>query len=192
MRLVYRDGLQRKAFKKAHGYTMSLAEAEPESLLWQRRMVSQQVLTALGGFYSDDTLVARPHQMEMFGGPLDGASCKRWRSYLPARMQARTIQTCRCMCMCTCTCTCMLDVCSWARMHTYVHHVYTQAPGGLKICGYYSKYLAMSEGRHCYFLSIATGGNNCYLLPGLTDPSGVVLTGDKSTSLIKRRRSLYI
>ena len=77
-------------------------------------------------------------------------------------------------------------------MHTYVHHVYTQAPGGLKICGYYSKYLAMSEGRHCYFLSIATGGNNCYLLPGLTDPSGVVLTGDKSTSLIKRRRSLYI
>jgi len=91
MRLRYRDGLQSKAFKKVHGYTMSLADAEAESLLWQRRMVSQQVLTALGGFYSDDTLVALLHQMEMFGGLLCGAAGKRWRSYLPARMQVRTI-----------------------------------------------------------------------------------------------------
>ena len=70
---------------------MSPAEAEKESLLWQQGMVSMQVLTALGGFYSDGKLVARIHQMELFGGPLCGASGARWRSWLAARMQARTI-----------------------------------------------------------------------------------------------------
>ena len=50
--------LQSDEFKKVHKYAMSFAKAEDESLLWQRRMVSMQVLTALGGFYSDNTLVA--------------------------------------------------------------------------------------------------------------------------------------
>ena len=91
MRQVYRASLLRKEFKKVHKYTMSPDEAEEESLLWQRRMVSMQVLTALGGFYSDGELVARIHQMELFGGPLCGASGARWRSWLAARMQARTL-----------------------------------------------------------------------------------------------------
>ena len=72
-------------------YAMSFAKAEKESLLWQRRMVSMQVLTALGGFYSDGELVALIHQMELFGGPLCGASGARWRSWRAARMQARTL-----------------------------------------------------------------------------------------------------
>ena len=72
-------------------HKMSLAEAEKESLLWQQSYVSMQVLTALGGFYSDGELVALIHQMELFGGPLCGASGARWRSWLAARMQARTI-----------------------------------------------------------------------------------------------------
>ena len=33
-----------------HTYAMSFAKAEKESLLWQQRMVSMQVLTVLGGF----------------------------------------------------------------------------------------------------------------------------------------------
>ena len=74
-----------------------------------------------------------------------------------------------------------------------MHHVYTQAAGGLKICGYYSTFLATREGRHCYFPAISLGsGNCCLLIPGLTDPSGKILTGDKSTTLIKGQRSLFI
>ena len=79
---------------------MSPAQAEKESQFWRRRMVAQQVLTALGGFYSDDKLVALLHQMELFGGPLCGASGARWRAWLASRMQART---CRChMQVCAC------------------------------------------------------------------------------------------
>ena len=91
MRRIYRDSLLRKEFFKVHKYTMSPTEAEEESLLWQRMMVSMQVLTALGGFHSDGKLVARIHQMELFGGLLCGASGARWRSWLAARMQARTL-----------------------------------------------------------------------------------------------------
>ena len=40
--------------------------------------------------------------------------------------------------------------------------------------------------------AIALGGNCCYLIPGLMDPSGTILTGDKSTCLIMRQRSLYM
>ena len=70
--------------------------------------------------------------------------------------------------------------------------MYTQAAGGLKICGYYSQYLAMREGRHSYMPAIALGGNCTFLIPGLMDKHGTILTGDKSTSLIMRQRSLYI
>ena len=71
--------------------------------------------------------------------------------------------------------------------------MYTQAAGGLKICGYYSQYLAMREGRHSYMPAIALGGNCTFLIPGLMDPeTGTILTGDKSTSLLTRQRSLYI
>ena len=72
--------------------------------------------------------------------------------------------------------------------------MYTQAAGGLKICGYYAKWLAIREGRHSYMPAIALGsGNRAFLIPGLKDPkTGAILTGDKSTSLIMRQRSLYI
>ena len=75
-----------------------------------------------------------------------------------------------------------------------MHHVYTQAAGGLKICGYYSQWLAIHERRHSYMPAIALGGGNCtFLIPGLMDPeTGTILTGDKSTSLLTRQRSLYI
>ena len=71
--------------------------------------------------------------------------------------------------------------------------MYTQETGGLKICGYYSQYLAMREGRHSYMLAIALGSSNStFLIPGLTDPDGIILTGDKSTALIKKQRRKYI
>ena len=74
-----------------------------------------------------------------------------------------------------------------------MHHVHTQAAGGLKVCGYYSKFLATREGRHCYFPAISLGsGNCCLLIPGLTNPSGKILTGDQSTALLKGQRSLCI
>ena len=74
-----------------------------------------------------------------------------------------------------------------------MHHVHTQAAGGLKFSGYYSPYLAKREGRQSYMPSIALGStNNTYLIPGLTDPAGTILTGDQSTFLIARQRSLYI
>ena len=73
-----------------------------------------------------------------------------------------------------------------------MHHVHTQAAGGLKVCGYYSQWLATRERRHSYMPAIALGGNCCLLIPGLTNPSGKILTGDKSTTLIKGQRSLFI
>ena len=74
-----------------------------------------------------------------------------------------------------------------------MHHVHTQAAGGLKFCGYYSPHFAMLEGRQSYMPAIALGSTNCtYLIPGLTDPAGTILTGDQSTSLLTRQRSLYI
>ena len=77
-----------------------------------------------------------------------------------------------------------------------MHHVHTQAAGGLKFSGYYSPYLAMREGRQSYMPAIALGETNCtFLIPGLMDPvpeTGTILTGDKSTSLLTRQRSLYI
>ena len=51
----------------------------------------------------------------------------------------------------------------------------------------------MREGRHSYMLAIALGSSNStFLIPGLTDPDGIILTGDKSTALIKKQRRKYI
>ena len=43
-----------------HKYAMSFAKAEKESLLWQQRMVSMQVLTVLGGFYTSAKFACEP------------------------------------------------------------------------------------------------------------------------------------
>ena len=87
----YAQALQSDAFFNVYGRKLSPADAEAEALHWQRLVVAQQVLTALGSLFSDGDAVARFHQLEIFGGLLDGGSGARYRKFSVVRMQASKI-----------------------------------------------------------------------------------------------------
>ena len=87
----YAQALQSDDFVKVYKRKLSPADAQAEALHWQRLVVAQQVLTALGSLFSDGDAVARFHQLEIFGGLLDGGSGARYRKFSVVRMQASKI-----------------------------------------------------------------------------------------------------
>ena len=72
------------------------------------------------------------------------------------------------LCM-ACTCYMCMRMYPDEQMVTCAIHK-PQAPGGFKVCGYYSKQKAIHEGRHSYMLAISGAsrkcGNWCLLTPG--------------------------